>query len=192
MLPIFPSEPSLVEVFFLMIVPHSFISLLEYNCFTMLCQFLLHNKVNQLYIYIYPHIPSLLSLPPTLPIPPLQVVTKHQADLPVLLVESLTFIFLLTTCSKQQVLGFFKKKHDSWFQAFFKKTCSLKFFQILPRVNSKATSTFQVFVTAALHLWDRKLCYWFSTVAITNYHKCSILEQPKFILLQFWRLEEVV
>ena len=29
-------------------------------------------------------IPSLLRLPPTLPIPPLQVVTKHRADLPVL------------------------------------------------------------------------------------------------------------
>ena len=50
----------------------------------MLCQFLLYNKVNRLYVYIYPHIPSLLSLPPTLPIPPLQVVTKHRADLPVL------------------------------------------------------------------------------------------------------------
>ena len=50
----------------------------------MLCQFLLYNQVNQLYVYIYSHIPSLLSLPPTLPIPPLQMVTKHQADLPVL------------------------------------------------------------------------------------------------------------
>ena len=59
-------------------------SLLEYNCFTMLCQFLLYNKVNQPYAYIYPHIPSLLRLPPTRPIPPLQVVTKHRADLPVL------------------------------------------------------------------------------------------------------------
>ena len=46
-------------------------SLLEYNCFTMVCQFVLYNKVNQLYVYIYPHIPSLLRLPPTLPIPPL-------------------------------------------------------------------------------------------------------------------------
>ena len=59
-------------------------SLLEYNCCTMVCQFLLYNKVNQLYKYIYPHISSLLGLPPTLPIPPLQVVTKHPADLPVL------------------------------------------------------------------------------------------------------------
>ena len=50
----------------------------------MVCQFLLYNKVHQLYIYIYPHIPSLLRLPPTLLIPPLQVVTKHGADLPVL------------------------------------------------------------------------------------------------------------
>ena len=50
----------------------------------MVCQFLLYNKVNQLYIYLYPHISSLLHQTPTLPIPPLQVVTKHQADLPVL------------------------------------------------------------------------------------------------------------
>ena len=50
----------------------------------MVCQFLLHNKVNQLYIYIYPHTSSLLHLPPTLPIPPLQVDTKHRADLHVL------------------------------------------------------------------------------------------------------------
>ena len=50
----------------------------------MLCQFLLYNKVNHLYIYIYPRISSLLRLPPTLPITPLQVVTKHRADLPVL------------------------------------------------------------------------------------------------------------
>ena len=40
--------------------------------------------MNQLYTYIYPHISSLLRLPPTLPIPPLYVVTKHRADLPVL------------------------------------------------------------------------------------------------------------
>ena len=40
--------------------------------------------MKQPYAYIYPHIPSLLSLPPTLPIPPLSVVAKHGADLPVL------------------------------------------------------------------------------------------------------------
>ena len=59
-------------------------SLLEYNCFTVLCQFLLYNKVNQLYAYVYPRILSLLHLPPTLLIPPVQVVTKHRANLPVL------------------------------------------------------------------------------------------------------------
>ena len=57
-------------------------SLLEYNCFTMVCQFLLYNKVYQLYIYIYPHISSLLCILLTLHIPPLQVDTEHQADLP--------------------------------------------------------------------------------------------------------------
>ena len=61
-----------------------FLNVLEYNCFTVVCQFLLYNKVNQLNVYIYPHISSLLHLPSTLPIPPLQVVTKHGADLPVL------------------------------------------------------------------------------------------------------------
>ena len=50
----------------------------------MVCQFLLYNKVNQLYIYIHPHISSLWRLPPTLPIPPVQVDRKHQGDLPVL------------------------------------------------------------------------------------------------------------
>ena len=40
--------------------------LLEYNCFKMVCQFLLYNKVSQLYIYICPHISSLLRLPPSL------------------------------------------------------------------------------------------------------------------------------
>ena len=59
----------------------------------MVCQFLIYNNVNQLYIYIYPHISCLVRLPPTLPIPPLQVVTKHKADLLVL-----RGYFLLTIC----------------------------------------------------------------------------------------------
>ena len=42
-------------------------SLLDYNCFTMVCQFLLYNKVNQLYIYVCSHISSLLHLPPSNP-----------------------------------------------------------------------------------------------------------------------------
>ena len=60
------------------------ISLLECSCFTVVCWLLLYNKVNQLYICIYPHVLSILRLPPTLPIPPLWVVTEHRADLPVL------------------------------------------------------------------------------------------------------------
>ena len=49
----------------------------------MVCQFLLYNKVNQLYIYIHPHISSFLCHSPSHPpIPPLQVVTKHRVDLP--------------------------------------------------------------------------------------------------------------
>ena len=42
-------------------------SLLEYNCFTMVCYFLLYDKVNQLYIYVCLHISSLLHLPPSHP-----------------------------------------------------------------------------------------------------------------------------
>ena len=58
---------------------------MEYNCSTMVCQFLLYNKVNQLYVsYIPISLPSCISLPPTLPIPPLQVEIKHGAGLPVL------------------------------------------------------------------------------------------------------------
>ena len=36
------------------VVFHSFVLLLEYNCITILYQFPLYNKVNQLYVYIYP------------------------------------------------------------------------------------------------------------------------------------------
>ena len=50
----------------------------------MLCQFLLYNKMNQLYGYIYPLITSLLCLHPTFLIPPLQMVSKQLSDLPVL------------------------------------------------------------------------------------------------------------
>ena len=39
-----------------------FFFLLEYNCFTMLCQFLLYSEVNQLQVYICSHISSLLHL----------------------------------------------------------------------------------------------------------------------------------
>ena len=63
---------------------------LKYNCFTVLCQFLLYNK-NQLYVC---NIPSLLSLLPTPTIPPLQVITEHRAELPVLYIQH----FQLAVC----------------------------------------------------------------------------------------------
>ena len=47
---LFMFPEALVYIFFLWLV---------YNCFTMLCEFLLYNEVNQLYVYIYPHPPPL-------------------------------------------------------------------------------------------------------------------------------------
>ena len=47
------------------------------NCFTMLCQLLLYNSTNQPYVYTY-SLP--LDPPSTLPIPPFQVITEHQAE----------------------------------------------------------------------------------------------------------------
>ena len=58
---IFYVPPHQIQLFFFLT------SLLEYNCLTMMCQFLLYNKVSQLYIYICSHISSLLCLPPSLP-----------------------------------------------------------------------------------------------------------------------------
>ena len=76
-------------------------SLLEYDCFTMVCQFLLYNKVNQLYVYIYPHISSLLCLSPTLPIPPLQVVTKYRIQISLKFGIFLTFMFITLLLSSE-------------------------------------------------------------------------------------------
>ena len=55
--------------------------LLKDNCLTMLCQLLLYNEVNQLYVYIYP-LP--LEAPSHTLIPPFWVITEHRAELPVL------------------------------------------------------------------------------------------------------------
>ena len=46
--------------------------LLEHSCFTMLYQFLLYSKVNQLHVYIYPLYLDFL---------PIQVTTEHLVDL---------------------------------------------------------------------------------------------------------------
>ena len=40
--------------------------------------------ISYTYTYVPISLPSYVSLPPTLPIPPIKVVTKHQVDLPVL------------------------------------------------------------------------------------------------------------
>ena len=49
-----------------------------YNCFIVFCQFLPYNEVYQLYAYIYP---LLLGSPSHPVIPPIQVITEHQAEL---------------------------------------------------------------------------------------------------------------
>ena len=64
-----------------------YIFLLEYNCFTILYQFLLYNEVHQLYVYIYALplvLPSCTLLLRQPPIPPSWVITEHQTELPVL------------------------------------------------------------------------------------------------------------
>ena len=69
--------------------------------------------MNQLYINIYPHISSLLHLSPTLPIPPLEVDTKHGADLPVLcgcfplaILHLVVYIYIHATLSLRPSLPF--------------------------------------------------------------------------------------
>ena len=57
------------------------IYLLEYNCFTMLGQFLLYKEVNQPYVYTYP---ISLASPFHCLIPPLQVTTEPWAEPPLL------------------------------------------------------------------------------------------------------------
>ena len=56
-----------------MFFPFSLLKL-EYNCFKMLCQFLLYSNINQLYAYTYP--PSWTSLPPQPFTLPSQVITE--------------------------------------------------------------------------------------------------------------------
>ena len=51
----------------------------EHNCFSTLCSFLLYDKVNQLHVCT-----CLLPLEPPSHLPPLQVITEHRAELPVL------------------------------------------------------------------------------------------------------------
>ena len=59
--------------------PDTYSCLLEYNCFTMFCYFLLYSEVNQPFVCIYP----LPLRPPSHPLPSLQVITELRAQLPV-------------------------------------------------------------------------------------------------------------
>ena len=65
---------------FLSVSFYSNLFLLEDNCFTTLCCFFLYNNMNQLKCT---YIPFLLSLPVTLWIPPLCVITDNRAEFPV-------------------------------------------------------------------------------------------------------------
>ena len=118
-------------------------SLLEYNCFTMLCQFLLYNKVNLQYAYMHPHIPSLLSLPPTLPITPLQVGAKHQADCSVLCCSfPLTIYFTFGSVYMSMPLSHFA-------------TASPPFPPLCPHVRSLSTSLFLPYKQVHLYHFPR-------------------------------------
>ena len=59
--------------------------LLEYSCFTMLCQFLLHSKVNQLYVYTYPLFLDFF---------PIQVATEHSVEFPELEQVLVNYLFI--------------------------------------------------------------------------------------------------
>ena len=119
--------------------------LLEYNCFTMLCYFLLYNKMNQLYVYIYPHISSLLCRPPTLPIPPLYVVTKHRADLPVLCsFFPLAICFTFGSVYMSMLLFFFVPAYPSPSPCPQVHSLHLLFIPVLPLDSSEPFSFFFV------------------------------------------------
>ena len=47
-------SPVETELSFTRLKGRKFFFSFEYNCFTMLCLFLLYSKVNQLYVYVYP------------------------------------------------------------------------------------------------------------------------------------------
>ena len=74
-----------LKIFFQLELWRSIKKLLEYNCFTM---FFLSKSIGQMYTYIH----SLGTLSHPSPIPPLQVITEHQAELLVLRSSSLLTI----------------------------------------------------------------------------------------------------
>ena len=129
----------------------------------MVCQLLLYNKVNQLYIYIYPHISSFLRLPPTLPIPLLQVVTKHQADLPVLYgCFPLAICFTFVSLYKSMPLSHFIPAYPS------PSPC--------PQVHS-----------VCLHLYSCPAPRFFSTIFFLRFH-IYVLAYSIFVFLTYFTL----
>ena len=103
--------------------------------------------MNQLYVYIHPHIPSLLRLPPTFPIPPLQAVTKHQADLRVLIFYSATLLnsfilnfFLVASIgfSIYSIMSY--ANHDSFLSFFPIWICFLFFLSCLIAVTKTSNN----------------------------------------------------
>ena len=82
-----------------------------YSCFAISCWFLPCNKVNQLYVYVYP-----LSLgPPShfAPIPPLEVITEHWAELP----ELYTRCIVLSSFPSNPVANLVPHRTVAWILA---------------------------------------------------------------------------
>ena len=82
-----------------------------YSCFAISCWFLPCNTVNQLYVYIYP-----LSLgPPShfAPIPPLEVITEHWAELP----ELYTRCIVLSSFPSNPVANLVPHRTVAWILA---------------------------------------------------------------------------
>lgn len=101
--------------------------LLGYNCFTMGCQFLLYNNVNQLYLYIQPFLLEPPSYHPSIPL--LQVITEDLPELSVLYRSyQLTILHtVMYICQCCYVFNMYPKigifKNTSLYKPVFLKMC---------------------------------------------------------------------